>query len=349
MIWLRMARALYQRLPLSQRNRLRLIDAVYGVGGVLFRGTTHYQAWRRRQAASESAPLRFPAPDEILLADRLAQLRFSVPEGAPVVTVIVPCFGNLSMTVNCLLAVQRTGCRRSFEVLVAEDASGDTAIDALAEIPGLHYFRNPENLGFLRNCNSAAGRANGRFLVFLNNDTLVQSGWLDALLERLYRLPNAGLVRPRSSSRTGACKNPAESSGVMAAHGTMADSMTRPQVATTFFAKPTFVLAQRSQFPGSCSAALEALPSTTYRHITKTRIWHFVFVRTGCASLFSLQPRFSQTKARRTAATSFTALRLRKSAMLLSFSAIGAPPSNASTTPLRVLRCLPPSACTGQA
>ena len=52
----------------------------------------------------------------------------------------------------------------AYEILVVEDASGDPQIGRLADVPGLRYHEHPQNLGFLRSCNAAAGLARGRYL-----------------------------------------------------------------------------------------------------------------------------------------------------------------------------------------
>ena len=41
---------------------------------------------------------------------------------------------------------------------------------------------------------NVAEQARGEMLVFLNNDTVVQAGWLDALLETFEQFPDTGIA-----------------------------------------------------------------------------------------------------------------------------------------------------------
>ncbi|MEA9563691.1 MULTISPECIES: glycosyltransferase [unclassified Xanthomonas] len=112
----------------------------------------------------------------------------------PEVTIIIPAYGRLDHTAACVRSIHANLPRVTMEVLVVEDASGDTQIGALKEVPGLRYFENPVNLGFLRSCNHAASLAKGRYIYFLNNDTEVTEGWLDALMSTASSWPDCGLV-----------------------------------------------------------------------------------------------------------------------------------------------------------
>ena len=69
----------------------------------------------------------------------------------------------------------------------------ETAI-ALPQVAGLRYHRRATNGGFIAACNDGAALAHGEYLVFLNNDTVPQPGWLDALLDTFDTHPDAGLV-----------------------------------------------------------------------------------------------------------------------------------------------------------
>ena len=58
----------------------------------------------------------------------------------------------------------------------------------------VRVVENEENLGFVDACNGGAAVARGRYLVFLNNDTVVLPGWLEGLLETIESDPQVGAV-----------------------------------------------------------------------------------------------------------------------------------------------------------
>jgi GT2 family glycosyltransferase/FMN phosphatase YigB (HAD superfamily)/glycosyltransferase involved in cell wall biosynthesis len=123
----------------------------------------------------------------------LGELRFESPAD-PVVSIVIPTYGNLPLAITCLWSIAKHRPEVSFEVLVVEDFSDDPDIDRLCKVPGLRYIRNPSNLGFLRSCNRAADFARGRYFYLLNSDTEVTSGWLDALVSVFERRKDCGLV-----------------------------------------------------------------------------------------------------------------------------------------------------------
>ncbi|HYF03359.1 MAG TPA: methyltransferase domain-containing protein [Patescibacteria group bacterium] len=106
------------------------------------------------------------------------------------VSVIIPVFNQLHFTQQCLETLYRnTPQDRNFEVIVVDNASSDGTHEffqrAVTLYPHLRYIRNNENEFFAKACNRGAREAKGEALVFLNNDTEVEPGWLDAPLKDL--------------------------------------------------------------------------------------------------------------------------------------------------------------------
>lgn len=115
-------------------------------------------------------------------------------DDAPDVSIIIPAYGQLAYTLNCLDSLVAHKSRYRFEILVGDDCSTDATGVHLPKVKAIQYIRHDTNLGFIGNCNSVAERASGRFIVMLNNDTRVAEGWLDELIDSFALFPNAGLV-----------------------------------------------------------------------------------------------------------------------------------------------------------
>ncbi len=118
-----------------------------------------------------------------------------VPEPSPDVSIIIPVYGHYADTLRCLQAIMLHSGGLRYEVIVADDRPAGRIAPLLRDrVPGLRIIENPENLGFLRSCNNAARSALGRHIVFLNNDTTVQPGWLTAMVRLADADPLVGLV-----------------------------------------------------------------------------------------------------------------------------------------------------------
>ncbi|MEO5757330.1 MAG: glycosyltransferase family 2 protein [Mesorhizobium sp.] len=115
---------------------------------------------------------------------------------APLVSIIITAFGGLAQTLHCLRSIAANLPLVPIELIVIEDASGDPEMAVLGSIPGLRFRALEENLGYVRACNIGAAMARGEFLHFLNNDTAVSAGWLDAMLS-LFGRPQCGAVGSR--------------------------------------------------------------------------------------------------------------------------------------------------------
>ena len=164
------------------------------------RASIALRGWRgtlaRMQQEFQSRPEHDDVLDLLPLNEAFAPFALPVSD-TPHVSIVIPVHGKLAYTLACLRSLAKHGAKAPFEVIVVDDASPDDSAATLALIDGLHLLRNAENLGFVGSSNAGAAEARGEFLLFLNNDTQVTSGWLDALLQCFAERADCGIAGAR--------------------------------------------------------------------------------------------------------------------------------------------------------
>ena len=102
------------------------------------------------------------------------------------VSIVIPVFNNLALTRGCLESLARTTVATKFEIIVVDNASTDGTAEFLKneeDAGRIRVLTHSQNGGFARACNLGGQAAQGSILLFLNNDTRVTGGWLDALVQ----------------------------------------------------------------------------------------------------------------------------------------------------------------------
>jgi N-acetylglucosaminyl-diphospho-decaprenol L-rhamnosyltransferase len=105
------------------------------------------------------------------------------------VSVIIPSHDGRRWLSRCLPRIG-AGASTPHEVIVADNGSADgTGAWLGAEWPTVRALCVGEAIGFAAACNHGARAAAGDVLVFLNNDTEPEEGWLDRLVGPVLREP----------------------------------------------------------------------------------------------------------------------------------------------------------------
>ncbi len=157
---------------------------------------TKYAGWLDRHshtghpAASADAGTRYDSRRYVVIQDGKGGLRVSI---------VIPVLDKLSFTRQCLDRIWRnTDEAIEYEVIVVDNGSTDGTADWFADVERfprpVRYLRHSENLGFARANNAGARLSHARHLLFLNNDTLVQPGWLSEMLHALDSDQSVGVV-----------------------------------------------------------------------------------------------------------------------------------------------------------
>jgi len=111
----------------------------------------------------------------------------------PIVSIIIPVYNGWSMTYRCLKSIKENTIATAYEIIIADDGATDETKNIKDYIKKITVIRNENNLGFLNNCNNASQAAKGKYILFLNNDTEVKSGWLSSLVELMNQDEHIGM------------------------------------------------------------------------------------------------------------------------------------------------------------
>ena len=150
--------------------------------------------WQARKDAVDVTPpfLVEPKPPRVQIAALV------VPHAAaPRVSILVPMYNELDYTADCLASIVQSGWPVDCEIVVADDCSDDPDAGLLRDVKHLVYIRQPENVGFIRNCNAAFRHCRAPYVLLLNNDAQVLPGAIERMVAVLDEHPDIAAVGPK--------------------------------------------------------------------------------------------------------------------------------------------------------
>jgi N-acetylglucosaminyl-diphospho-decaprenol L-rhamnosyltransferase len=121
----------------------------------------------------------------------------STDRAVPKVHVGIVSWNTATWLDRCLASLPGALAGLDAEVVVVDNASDDDSAEVAGRHDGVRVLRNGENTGYARAMNLALRGATAPVLIALNPDAEPGPGSLAALVERLTRHPDVGLVSPR--------------------------------------------------------------------------------------------------------------------------------------------------------
>lgn len=116
----------------------------------------------------------------------------------PSVTIIILHYRGYDTLHRCLESIfdSRYG---NFSVVLVDNGSRDGSVQPVSELyeDKLRLIRNASNLGFVKGNNIALQGVNSKYVVLLNDDTVVDSNWLNPLVEVAESDPSVGACQPK--------------------------------------------------------------------------------------------------------------------------------------------------------
>jgi N-acetylglucosaminyl-diphospho-decaprenol L-rhamnosyltransferase len=113
-------------------------------------------------------------------------------------SVVIVCMNNKKYLEPCLSSLYAARPSHRFQVVVIDNGSTDGTQAALREkYPAVHLIQNDHNVGLSRASNQGIQATRGRYVLLLNDDTLVNGASIDAMIEYLDSHPKVGAVGGR--------------------------------------------------------------------------------------------------------------------------------------------------------
>jgi GT2 family glycosyltransferase/tetratricopeptide (TPR) repeat protein len=125
------------------------------------------------------------------------------------ISIIILACNQIEYTKKCIDSVLKN-TRLPYELILIDNGSTDGTFDYFsAELENsinvgiVKLIRNETNLGFAAGNNQGIAAARGRYILLLNNDTLVTDGWLEQMIACVKAHPDSGIIGPLSNNVSG--------------------------------------------------------------------------------------------------------------------------------------------------
>ncbi len=119
------------------------------------------------------------------------------------VSIIILGFNQVEYTRKCIESIQ-LNVQQKVELILVDNGSHDGTWEFFQSIYQAKTLRNSENLGVSAGWNQGLRLAQGKYILILNNDTLLFPGTLENLVRLADSDPSIGIVGPRCNRIAGA-------------------------------------------------------------------------------------------------------------------------------------------------
>ena len=108
-------------------------------------------------------------------------------------SIIILCWNDLGVILNCLQSIYANIHSTEFEVIVSDNGSVDGSIGCIRNrFPQVHIIENGTNLRFAKANNVGIRASKGEYVLILNPDTIIHDRTLDKLVAFADQHPEAG-------------------------------------------------------------------------------------------------------------------------------------------------------------
>ena len=119
-------------------------------------------------------------------------------------SIVIVNLNTKDLTVGCIRSIEEEAGNMSFEVLLTDNGSNDGSTEAFKKIKEEKFWKgrftlilNKDNTGYAKANNQGIRKSRGKYILLLNNDTVVHKNALQNLVTFADRTPDAGVIGSR--------------------------------------------------------------------------------------------------------------------------------------------------------
>lgn len=115
----------------------------------------------------------------------------------PTVSTIIVNWNGRKQLQECLPGLMKQSYKK-FEIIVVDNNSSDDSIEFLSKkFPSVIIKKCSKNFGFAEGCNIGLKKARGKYILLLNNDTIVTKNFLSILVDAIEKNNTIAIVQPK--------------------------------------------------------------------------------------------------------------------------------------------------------
>ncbi|MDD3138675.1 MAG: glycosyltransferase [Lachnospiraceae bacterium] len=119
------------------------------------------------------------------------------------VSMVILSYNKMDYTRGCLESIRSYTKNVSYEIIVIDNGSDDDTIQYLKEQKDIQLVLNEVNKGFAGGCNQGIQAAKGKYILLLNNDTIVTKNWLFNMVSLLENNDDIAMTGPLTNATVG--------------------------------------------------------------------------------------------------------------------------------------------------
>lgn len=120
------------------------------------------------------------------------------------ISVIIVNYNVRHFLEQCLYSVRAAMKGLEGEIIVVDNDSRDKSIDYLSpSFPEVQFLANEENIGFAKACNQGLAVSKGKYILFLNPDTIIPENCFESCIGFFEQHPDAGALGCRMLDGSG--------------------------------------------------------------------------------------------------------------------------------------------------